>query len=109
MEKSHPKNNIQNKIQYPITEEETIQKENKETNQNQNQITPSLNNIKQSNPRNRNNTIELPEKNTLNSEDIDHPKPLESDYYDEEKEDIREIFNRNKLNKSNQKKKVKIV
>ena len=109
MKKSHPNNNIQNKIQYPNSGgEETIQKENIDPNQNQNQIPPSIDNINQSNPQKRNNNIELQKRYILN-EDIDHPKPLESDYYDEEKEDIREIFNRNKINKSNQKTKVEKI
>lgn len=106
MKKSHLNNNIQNKIQSSITENENIQKENIEPNQNQNQGPPPINDNKQSNPQ---NNIELQKKNTLNSEDIDHPKPLESDYYDEEKEDIREIFNRSKINKSNQKTKFKKI
>ena len=107
--KNNPNKDIQDKIQSPNTGEEISDKENQNPNQNQERIPPqkivSIKNINQTNDQNRNNN-NLKRKDSFNSEDyLDHPKPLESDYYDdEEKEDIREIFNRNKISKSQKKK-----
>ena len=107
--KNNPNKDIQDKIQTPNTGEEISDKEKQNPNQNQKRIPPqkivSKNNINQTNDQSGNNN-NLKRKDSFNSEDyLDHPKPLESDYYDdEEKEDIREIFNRNKISKSQKKK-----
>lgn len=113
MKKENLIKNIVKKIQSPTAGEDNLDKENKNPNQKQipkNKIV-SIKNINQINSVNINKN-ENQKKDTLTSEEyLDHPKPLESDYYDDddEKENILEIFNHKKMIKFKQKNEISKV
>ena len=57
--------------------------------------------------KNVNNEINKNINDLLSEDNLDHPKPLSSDYYDEGKDDIRKLFEQKKIKKPNRIKRIK--
>ena len=98
------------KIETPSPVQEAIPNQNENNNPNEN---PNENNIvlrpkkvllnkNANNEANKNNNSDL-----LSEDNLDHPKPLSSDYYDEGKGDIRKLFEEKKTKKPNRIRRIK--
>ena len=100
------------KIETPSPVQEAIPNQNENNNPNEN---PNENNIvlrpkkvllnkNANNEANKNNNSDL-----LSEDNLDHPKPLSSDYYDEGKGDIRKLFEEKKTKKPNRIRRIKKI
>ena len=97
------------KIETPSPVQEAIPNENENSNPNENS---NENNIvlrqkKVILNKNANNDANKINNDLLSEDNLDHPKPLSSDYYDEGKGDIRKLFEQKKVKKPNRIKKIK--
>ena len=98
------------KIETPSPVQEAIPNQNENINPNENSnennivLRPKkvLLNKNANNETNNNNNSDL-----LSEDNLDHPKPLSSDYYDEGKGDIRKLFEEKKIKKPNRIRRIK--
>lgn len=95
------------KIETPSPIQEAIPNQNENSNPN---VNPNDNNIILNQKKvilNKNNEVNKNSNDLLSEDNLDHPKPLSSDYYDEGKGDIRKIFEQKKTKKPNRIKRIK--
>ena len=97
------------KIETPSPVQEAIpnQNENSNSNENSNENNIVLRQKKVILNKNANNGANKNNNDLLSEDNLDHPKPLSSDYYDEGKEDIRKLFEQKKIKKPNRIKRIK--
>ena len=112
MESQSDNPEIENEIKIetpsPIQEAIPNQNENNNLNENSNENNILLRPKKVILNKNANNDVNKNQNNNdlLSEDNLDHPKPLSSDYYDEEKGDIRKLFDQKKIKKPNRIKRI---